>query len=283
MTAHERLAPGVWRLPLPSDTLSPYTNTNSYLVRSGPQGMLIDAGSDDPLVLAGLGETLTALGVTELTALLLTHTHRDHCAGAGAVQQIFGVPVYVHPLEQANLTLPTRPLHDGERVRVGSLELCAHHTPGHSPGHLSFCLPQMRTLLVGDLLAAEGSSWVGLPGGDVAAYLASLDKLLQLGAAVFGPGHGPPVDHPEARLVEVRAHRLEREAQILRALRQPLTLTALREAVYPDIAQTLAGAAEGALLAHLDKLHREGRVVKTGIVKTGDACYQAAPGAAREP
>ena len=272
MTAHERLAPGVWRLPLPSDTLPPYTHTNSYLVVNGPQGMLVDIGSDDPLVLAGLGETLAALGVTELTALLLTHTHRDHCAGAGAVQQIFGVPVYAHPLEQAALALPTRPLHDGESVRVGSLELCAHHTPGHSPGHLSFHLPQARTLLVGDMLAAQGSTWVGHPRGDVADYLASLDTLSQLDAALLGPGHGPPVYHPEARLSEVRAHRLGREAQILRALRQPLTLAALREAVYPGSPEALKRATEGALLAHLGKLRREGRVVMTG-----NARYQAVP------
>lgn len=278
MSTHERIAPDVWRLPLPSHTLPPYTHTNSYLVVSGSRGLLIDAGSDDPLVLAGLEETLAALGVTELMALLLTHTHHDHCAGARAVQQIFGVPVYVHPLERSNLTLPTRPLHDGESVRVGSLELRAHHTPGHSPGHLSFYLPLAQTLLVGDLLAAEGSTWVGHPEGDVADYLASLGTLSQLGAALLGPGHGPPVYHPEARLSEVRAHRLEREAQILRALRQPLTLTALRGVIYPGSPEALKSASEAALLAHLEKLRREGRVLMTG-----DACYQAAPDADGEP
>lgn len=276
MPAHERVADGVWRLPLPSDTLPPYTHTNSYLIRSGPFGILVDAGSDDALVLAGLRETLAALGVTDLTALLLTHTHRDHCAGAGAVQQTFEVPVYVHPLEQPKLTLPTRPLRDGETVRVGGLKLRAHHTPGHSPGHLSFSLPLSfspsgaRTVLVGDVLAAQGSTWIGHPGGDVTDYLASLDKLSQLEAAVLGPGHGPPVYQPALRLTEVRAHRLGREAEIVRSLRRPLTLAALRETVYPGSSEVLRRAAEGALLAHLSKLLREGRVVITG-----DAHYQA--------
>ncbi len=270
MLARERVADGVWRLPLPSRTLPPYSHTNSYLVRCGPAGVLIDMGSDDPQVLASLGSTLTLLGVTELTALLLTHTHPDHCAGAAAIQESYRVPVYAHPLEHPRLTpdtqLSMRPLQDGDTVQVGTAttQLRVHHTPGHSPGHLSFSLLAARTVLVGDLLAAQGSTWVGHPEGDVADYLTSLGGLAQLDAAVFGPGHGPLVREPKARLGEVRAHQLAREAEVVAALHLPLDLSALRKTIYPDVPKALASFTEGSLRAHLAKLIREGRVVQRG-------------------
>ena len=267
----EQIAPGIWRLPLPSTTLPPYDHTNSYLVDSGGAGVLIDAGSDDPEVLGGLYDTLDTLGVS-LTTLLLTHTHPDHCAGVKAVQKRYDVPVLVHPLEQPRLDFPTQPLHDDENVTVGTRELRALHTPGHSPGHLSFFLPHTRAALVGDLLAAQGSTWVGHPGGDVGDYLASLDRLENLGATVLGPAHGNTVTQPAARIREVRAHRLQREAEILQVLERPHTLTALLGKVYPDVSSALRRAAEGTLRAHLSKLLREGRVVAATEV---EGSYQA--------
>jgi len=269
MPVPERLADGVWRLALPSATLPPYDHTNSYLVCDGPRGVLVDAGSDEAGVLGALQTALSALGVTDLGALLLTHMHPDHCAGAEVVATRYGVPVLAHPLERGRLDFPTQPLRGGERALVGGLELRALHTPGHSPGHLSFFLPHARAALVGDLLAAQGSTWVGHPEGDVSDYLASLDLLAGLDAVVFGPGHGPPVLEPASRLRAVRAHRLGREADILRRLRQPCTLTALKAQVYPDVPDTLAQLVEGTLRAHLGKLLREGRVVMTS-----DARYQ---------
>lgn len=260
MPEPERLADGVWRLALPSATLPPFDHTNSYVVCDGPRGVLIDAGSSDLRVLGALQAALSALGVTDLGALLLTHTHPDHCAGAEAVATRYGVPVLAHPLERGRLDFPTQPLGGGEHVMVGGLELRALHTPGHSPGHLSFWVPHARAALVGDLLAARGSTWVGYPEGDVSDYLASLDSLAELDAVVLGPGHGPPVPKPASRLRMVRAHRLGRETEILRALRQPRTLTALKAQLYPDVPDTLARLAEGTLRAHLGKLLREGRV-----------------------
>ncbi len=268
-----QIASGVWRLPLPlpSATLPPYDHTNSYLIRDGGTGVLIDAGSDAPSILGSLEDILSTLGVT-ITGVLLTHTHPDHCAGAAAVGQRYDVPVFVSPLEQPRLSFPTQPLQGGENVTVGTLELRALHTPGHSPGHLSFYLPQARAALVGDLLAAQGSTWIGHPEGDVSNYLASLRVVEELGAAVLGPGHGDCVTQPAARLQEMRAHRLKREAEVLRALEHPCTLAALQARVYPTLPDALRRAAEGTLRAHLSKLLREGRVRTSG-----DGTYQAVP------
>lgn len=252
LVAGEFATGGVWRLPLPSLTLPPFDHTNSYLLGTGDDGVLIDCGSDDPAVLDALEAFLNKRGVTRLRALLLTHTHADHDAGAAALKERFGLVVYAHPLEGAHYEA----LEDGATI----YGVRAHHTPGHSPGHLSFEVT--GALLVGDLLAAQSSTWVGLPGGDVAAYMASLGRLGQLVVArdirVLGPGHGPVVTEPLERLDAVRAHRLEREAQVLAALSHPRTLTKLREAVYPELSPEAERAADGSLLALLEKLVREG-------------------------
>ena len=276
-------------MPLPSHTLPPFEHTNSYLVQNGPDAALIDAGSADPGVLSGLETTLQKLGVKRLQALLLTHTHPDHSTGAGALRERYGLRVYVHPLEPAVLT-PTEPLADGASFRVGDRVLTAQHTPGHSPGHLSFTLPDAQVVFVGDLLAAQGSTWVGLPGGDVTDYLASLTRLEALvkdlaagpgsSKPVFGPGHGPLICDPAARLSAARAHRLAREAEVMAALENPLTLLELGNRIYPDQPDALRFVTEGSLRAHLVKLVREGRVQKAA--KPDDERYwQARQGLAK--
>ena len=230
-----------------------------YLLASGEDGVLVDIGTDAPSALQKLQRTLTDLNVTRLRALLLTHTHPDHCAGAAWVRETFGVPSYAHPLETP--PFPILPLTGGETV----LGVVVHHTPGHSPGHLSF--ETTGALLIGDLLAAQGSTWVGLPGGNLRAYLASLESVSKIIEAraigVLGPGHGPSVSHPLRRLREVRAHRLERETQVLSALRHPLTLADLRTAIYPELPAAALRAADGSLLAQLEKLMYEGAVSQT--------------------
>ena len=274
MTAHlhpEPVGPGVWRLPLPSRTPPPFDHTNTYLVGNETETVLVDAGSDDPAVLDALETILSTLNLARPQALLLTHTHSDHRTGAAALRERYGLEIYAHPLELPRLEIPASALGDGATLTVGIQTLSAHHTPGHSPGHLCFSLPSARTLLVGDLLTAAGSSFVGLPDGDVAAYLGSLEQLAALAETLgtgshtvtLGPGHGSLVRNPQVRLQEVRSHRLAREAEVVTALAaKPLTLAELRAHIYPDLLEALTGLAEGSLRAHLVKLIRDGRVME---------------------
>jgi len=274
----EAVAPGVWRLPFKSRTLPPFDHTNSYLIADRGVGVLVDFGGEEPTALDALEEALGTLGVKTLKALLLTHTHPDHCAGAAALQARFEVPVYVHPLEQPRLDLPGQvlALQDSRTLTVGDKTVRALHTPGHSPGHLSFHLPETRTVLAGDLIAAQGSTWVGLPEGDVAAYLASLDRLRALDASRIGPGHGPVIMDPAARLGEAKTHRLERERQVLRALGdRPLTLPELKGQVYPEVPPQLDRLTEGSLLAHLRKLMAETKVMHLGDDERGPYAARA--------
>lgn len=267
----ESVAEGVWRSPLPSETLPPFDHTNSYLIESRGVGVLVDAGSEEVSSLEVIGEVLQAKNITLFKALLLTHTHPDHCAGARMLQERFDVPIYVHPLERQRFEETYEPTGEvislqGERaLTVGSKEVRALHTPGHSPGHLSFYLPDTRTLLAGDVVANRGSTWVGLPEGDVSDYLATLERLQDLDAVVIGPGHGEVILNPRERLQVSKTHRLEREQQVLDVLGdEQLSLDELRTRIYPQVPERMTKLVGGSVLAHLKKLMAEMRVVHLG-------------------
>lgn len=148
----------------------------------------------------------------DLEKILLTHAHLDHAGATAELVKRLGVPVegpheedqfLIDALqEQATLFgfppvekfVPTRFLHDGDRVTVGELELEVLHCPGHTPGHVVFFLREARLAFVGDVLFQGSIGRSDFPRGDHAALIRSIrEKLLPLGDDVtFLPGHGPP-------------------------------------------------------------------------------------------
>ena len=268
----ESVAPGIWRLELPSRTLPPYRTTNTYLVEDRGVGIVVDPGFHEAESLEQVLATLDKAQITFLKAVLLTHTHGDHVAGLELLQDRWpDLPVYAHPNELDRLEATNLQALNAERtVMVGNIPLHTVFTPGHSPGHLSFYNEESSVALVGDLLAQQGSTWVGLPEGDVSGYLSSLDRLDNLRLKVIGPGHGELIHKPKRRIDELRRHRLERLEQTYRALEaKPLRLGELREAVYPGVTDELARFSEYSLLALLKKLMNDLRVVHLGEDEQG--------------
>jgi glyoxylase-like metal-dependent hydrolase (beta-lactamase superfamily II) len=153
-------------------------------------------------------------------------------------------------------------LGDGDVVRVGTLNITALHTPGHSADHLCFSLAEDRVVFTGDLVLGKGSSMVTYPEGNVAAYLRSLDRLIALEPRMLFPGHWDPVTDAMGKLREYRAHRLEREAQVLAEVeRASGTAMELTRRVYgPEVGEELIVAAEMTMRAHLEKLVGDGEI-----------------------
>ena len=111
---------------------------------------------------------------------------------------------------------------------------------------------------------------MGTPDGDVAAYLASLERAAARGPDRIAPGHGPSREDATAVLDEARRHRLAREAAVWAALEgSPIRLDALRERVYGALAPEVADLADRTLLAHLAKLMQETRVDHVGAGPEG--------------
>jgi hydroxyacylglutathione hydrolase len=122
-------------------------------------------------------------------------------------------------------------------------------------------------LFSADHVMSWSTSVVSPPDGDMAAYMASLAKVAARDDRLYLPGHGPPLPDPAPFVAALAAHRMEREAKVLEALRSARRATALDlvPAAYgPELDPRLVPAASRSLLAHLVKLAAEGAAARDG-------------------
>ena len=228
----------------------PYTGpgTNTWVLDAGPVVVVIDPGPDDDRHLAAINRRLA--GATA-GVVLVTHSHPDHLPLAERLARSHQASVKRYP-----------DLGDGDVVRAGTLNLIALHTPGHSADHLCFWLAEDRALFTGDLVLGRGSSMVAYPDGNVADYLRSLKKVAALKPKILFPGHWDPVTDAMQKIEQYRAHRLEREAQVLAEVRRGRgSAGELTRRVYgAEVEEDLMQAAEMTMRAHLVKLVDDGEV-----------------------
>jgi glyoxylase-like metal-dependent hydrolase (beta-lactamase superfamily II) len=185
-----------------------------------------------------------------LGGIALTHDHPDHCGAVPAIRDRFrGAPLAAGRGE-ADVRLD-----DG--ARFGPLEALA--TPGHAPDHFAFVVGTAG--LTGDAVLGQGSVFIAPDVGALAGYLEGLERLRRRRLSVLGPGHGPPLQDPEAKLQEYIEHRLDRERRLLTALREGRrSVDDLLDFAWADVPPLLRPAAAVTLAAHLDKLADEGRL-----------------------
>ena len=223
--------------------------------------VVIDPGPDDE---GHATAVVRACGGRAVELVLLTHTHVDHAEGARAFAGRVGAPLAALAPGWASPDAPD--LAAGDPVAAAGLELRPLPTPGHAAD---------RAVFTGDHVLGRGSTVVEWPGGDMSAYLSSLELLLELRPERLYPGHGPLVPDAVARVGGYLAHRLDREAQVLAALaagdRTPAEVVAR---VYAAVDPALHPAAELSVRAHLAKLVREDRVTTDG----GERFVPAGPG-----
>jgi hydroxyacylglutathione hydrolase len=166
---------------------------NCYVVRSAgsERAVIVDPGEEPDRLLKALG----TLGVTELEAILLTHTHFDHIGAVAPLARATSAPVYCPELETdilANIMdyVPwsgfgpfesyeaDHTVAGGETLELAGLTLEVHFTPGHSPGHVTYAIREGGALLSGDVLFQGSVGRVDLPGGDWSTLLASIESLM---------------------------------------------------------------------------------------------------------
>jgi glyoxylase-like metal-dependent hydrolase (beta-lactamase superfamily II) len=267
------MEPLVRRLLAPNPSPFTYTGTETYIVGRG-EVTVIDPGPD---LAEHVEAILAATAGEQIQAILCTHTHRDHSPASRALHAATGAPI----IGCAPLTMdddgpradaafdpdydPERVLADGEIVTGAGWTLEAVATPGHTSNHLCFALRESGALFSGDHIMGWSTTVVSPPDGDMAAYMASLDKLLARDDRIYYPAHGDPVQEPRRFVRAVAAHRRARERQILDLLeRESQPIPAMVAVMYRGVDPRLHGAAGRSVLAHLIDLEARDRVWRDG-------------------
>jgi glyoxylase-like metal-dependent hydrolase (beta-lactamase superfamily II) len=274
----DELEPLVRRVLAPNASPFTYTGTQTYLV-GGAEGLaVIDPGPAEPEHLQALER---AIGSARVLAIACTHTHRDHSPAAAPLAALTGAPIVgCAPLaiEGGELRAdapfdlsyaPDRVLTEGEQIGGPGWTLTALATPGHTSNHLCFALEETGALFTGDHVMGWSTTVVAPPDGDMADYMASLDRLHARDDRVYYPAHGPAVHKPRQLVRGMIGHRRLRERQVLRLLAEtPQTVLELVPQMYKGVSERLWGAAGLSVTAHLLDLERRGRVVRSGDLWT---------------
>jgi len=257
--------------PVRTPTRPPATHTCCYLVYNSKEILVFDPGSpyeDEQEALAACVDEMIAEGRT-VREIILTHLHPDHVGGVNALNAHLGgdVPVAAHAQTAEGLSdvHVDRFISDDDVITlVGEprIQLRALHTPGHALGHLCFHDEDRGVLMTGDNIVGIGSVLIDPPQGNMRDYLDSLERMRSLPnlSVLFG-GHGPAIATPYQKIDEYISHRLERERNILEAVRAGLTdPKEIVARVYTDVSPKAYGMAERAVIAHLEKLRDDGAV-----------------------
>jgi hydroxyacylglutathione hydrolase len=165
---------------------------NCFLFRrdGSDRALIVDPGDEAEKLLAAVD----ALGVT-LDGILLTHTHFDHVGAVAPVARAAGAEVWVPEIEKGvlaniNSFVPwpgfgpfedyeaEHTLRGGERLELAGFEIDVLFTPGHSPGHVTYSIPDEAAVFSGDVLFQGSVGRVDLPGGDWGTLLESLRTLV---------------------------------------------------------------------------------------------------------
>jgi glyoxylase-like metal-dependent hydrolase (beta-lactamase superfamily II) len=179
---------------------------NCFVVREKGSGtaLIVDPGDEAERLLTAVSD----LGIQKVEAILITHTHFDHIGAVAPVARATGAPVYCPKLETEVLAnvmdyVPwpgfgpfesydaDETVEGGETLELAGLTIEVLFTPGHSPGHVTYALPEEQAILSGDVLFQGSVGRVDLPGGDWPTLLASIESLLDRfpEETVVYPGH----------------------------------------------------------------------------------------------
>jgi glyoxylase-like metal-dependent hydrolase (beta-lactamase superfamily II) len=274
----EPVMPGLRRVMANNPGPFTFKGTVSYILGTGKVA-IIDPGPDDP---AHIGALLEAVRNETVTAIFVTHTHRDHSPAVPTVKAATGATVYAEGPHRAARPLhigehnpldasadrdfrPDVALKDGEVVSGDGWTVEAVATPGHTANHMAFAWRERNLLFSGDHVMGWSTSIVAPPDGAMSDYMASLDKLTRRSESVYFPGHGPAIEDAGRFVNYYILHRKAREASILHRLgKSAADIPTIVRASYIGLDPRLTGAAGLSVLAHLEDLVARGAVATDG-------------------
>jgi recombination protein RecT len=265
----------VMRITAPNPGVMTGPGTNSYLVGDPNTGyIVIDPGPAD----AAHIERLWRAAGGDIRMIVCTHSHADHSPGAKPLQALctkaaHGVPPILGlaslPTARANSEfMPDRSLANQELLTLAAKPINADtthtlkviHTPGHAANHLCLVLLEDGLLFSGDHILNGSTTVVDPPDGEMTAYLDSLDALsaacTEHSIHFILPAHGYVLGQAAGAISHLKAHRLKREAKILKVMQaQPQgSMDDWVANAYDDVPPRMWPVAKRSLLAHVQRI-----------------------------
>ena len=265
------LLKNVMRLTAANPGVMTGPGTNSYIVGDPATGYLvIDPGPNNEQHIRRIFEATGG----DIRTIVCTHSHSDHSPGARPLQAmcerkppILGLASRPTARPGSAFT-PDRELADGELLGLGGAGQEHHlkviHTPGHAANHLCLVLVEDGLLFSGDHILNGSTTIVDPPDGDMTAYLDSLDRLTaaceEHGIAFILPAHGYVLGLALQQIARLKAHRLQREAKVIAAMRaRPGASTEdWVPLAYDDVPPKMWPMAQRSLTAHVQRIQALG-------------------------
>ena len=156
---------------------------NSYVIHAPEGDVIVDAGAEPEKILDATR--------APVAAILVTHGHADHVNALEFVRTQTGAPVYMHPADAERKVGDYEALRDGQALDVAGLGIRVFHTPGHSPGSVTFVVGHDQ--IVGDLILPGSVGRTDVPGASWEEIEESIRRVMPLWEEEtrLYAGHGP--------------------------------------------------------------------------------------------
>ncbi len=267
----EQQTPLIRRIVCNNPSHFTFNGSGTFVIGNGKVAV-IDPGPADENHIDALLKSLEGETVTHI---LITHTHMDHSPGAKQLKAATGAKTYGYGPHGAGKQLegvtveaggdmefvPDVEIRHGDIIQGDGWTIECVYTPGHTSNHICFALKEEKALFSGDHVMGWSTSVIGPPDGDMAAYMDSLELLLKRDDEIYWPTHGSPIKDPKPFVQAFIDHRLDRETQIVDAIRDGRSvITDMVEKMYADVDRRLYPAAANSVFAHILRMVSDGRV-----------------------
>ncbi|KAF7162427.1 hypothetical protein CNMCM5623_007718 [Aspergillus felis] len=209
----EQISPRVLRVLGQNEGKFTLQGTNTYIVGTGRQRLIIDTGQGIPEWASLISSTLADSSI-ELSYVLLTHWHGDHTGGVPDLLRLYPYlsdSIYKHTPGKGQKLIS-----DGQVFRVEGATVRAVHSPGHSHDHMCFILEEENAMFTGDNVLGHGSSAVEV----LSTWMSSLRMMQSLGCAVGYPAHGAVIHDLPAKIDVELTQKARREYRVVETLKR---------------------------------------------------------------